>query len=197
MDGKLIVIEGIDGAGKETQSRLLYNHLKARKAPVALFTYPDYKNDIGKLIHGYLHSKNDLSPEMQFLLYAADMVKDREKISGLLRSGTIVIADRYFTSTMAYQGLPIESSLKFAEIFSLPKPDMIIYLKISPDTSVRRKLKQKGRLDRHEADKEFLGNILGLFSRLIEKQSFGRWTIVNGEQPVSSVFREIRTILKC
>jgi thymidylate kinase len=57
MPGKFIVIEGIDGAGGETQSKLLFEYLSSRKIPCERMLYPDYGNSIGKFIHDYLHGK--------------------------------------------------------------------------------------------------------------------------------------------
>jgi dTMP kinase len=195
---KFIVIEGIDGAGSETQSDLLVEFFKKRKIPVEKLTYPDYSGSIGNLIHQFLHKKYEFSPEIQFLLYFLDFLKDKEKIKKWQKQGKIVIADRYFTSTLAYQGqkgISLKNALKIAKIFDLPKPDLIIYLKISPKTSVKRKFKEKKNLDRHESDKKFLGKVAKFYEKIIKKQIFGRWVMVNGEKPIKEVFSQIKKTL--
>jgi dTMP kinase len=197
--GKFIVLEGIDGAGGETQSKLLFNYLKKQKKPVEKLSYPDYQGAIGKLIYQFLYKKYNFSPEVQFLLYSADFLKDKEKIKTWLKRGKFVIADRYFTSTLAYQclkGFPLEGALKFAEIFSLPKPNLIIYLKISPETSIKRKLKEKKSLDVHEADKKFLAKLANFYEELIKNQIFSEWKIIDGEKSIEDVHEEIKKIVK-
>ncbi|PJB99648.1 MAG: dTMP kinase, partial [Candidatus Nealsonbacteria bacterium CG_4_9_14_0_8_um_filter_35_12] len=144
--GKLIVFEGIDGAGCETQVKLLFDYLKRQGKSVERLYYPDYEGPIGKLIHQYLHKQYEFSVDIQFLLYFTDFIKDREKINQWIGEGKIVICDRYFSSTLAYQGLrgfSIKKALELARRFKLPKPDLIIYLKVSPEVSMSRKYKEK------------------------------------------------------
>jgi dTMP kinase len=197
-EGKFIVFEGIDGAGGETQSKLLFNYFKRQKIPVERISYPDYRGPIGKLIHKFLHKKYDFPPQIQFLLYFTDFLKDKEKIENWRKENKIIISDRYFTSTLAYQGqkgFSIEKALKISKIFDLPKPDLIIYLKISPETSIKRKFREKKNLDRHEADKKFLEKISQFYNKLIKNQIFGKWVVVNGEMSIEEVAKEIRKIV--
>ena len=160
MKGKLIVFEGIDGAGTETQSKLLLSHLKKNGVPAVRIFYPDYEGELGKLIKQFLHKKRELSPEMQFVLYAGDMVKDNEKIRAWLDEGKTVIADRYFNSTIVYQGLTgfdLKKALSFAEDFGIPKPDVVILLQISPEESAKRKMGENGKLDRNRITRITIG----------------------------------------
>lgn len=193
--GKFIVFEGIDGAGGETQSKLLSSYLgKGAKN----LSYPDYKNPIGKIIHQYLHNQYDLPVETQFLLHSADFIKDAVKILKWLDEKKTVIADRYFTSTIAYQGLrgfELKKALRFAEIFNIPKPDLIIYLDISPETSMRRKLEEKGNLDRNEKDKKFSKELKAQYRKMAKKSIFGEWVVINGEKSIEEVFEEIKKII--
>ena len=196
--GKFVVFEGIDGAGGETQSNLLIDFLKEGKIPVEKLTYPDYSGPIGKIIHRFLHKKYEFSPEIQFLLYFTDFLKNKRKIEKRQKEVKFIISDRYFTSTLAYQGLkgfPLKTALNFAKTFQLPKPDLIIYLKISPETSIKRKFKEKGNLDRHESDKKFLGNLERFYKKLIKRKIFGQWVVVNGERPIEKVFEEIKRVI--
>jgi dTMP kinase len=195
--GKFIIIEGIDGAGSETQSKLLINFLKKKKIPVEKLTYPDYKGPIGKLIHQFLHKEHDFTPEIQFFLYFTDFLKDREKIERWKKQGKTIIADRYFTTTLGYQcqkGFPLKKALKIAAMLELPKPDIVVYLKISPETSIKRKLKEKKSLDRHEVDKKFLTKLTKFYQKLIKEQVFSRWVVVDGEKPIKEVFKQVKEI---
>ena len=159
---KRIVIEGLDAAGKDTQTSRVVNFLKEKNQEAVVFQYPDKAGLIGKAIGSFLKNEFELAPEAQFLLYAMDMLKDREKIQGLLGEGKTVVFNRYLTSAIAYQGtqgFPIEKALQFAEMFDFPKPDLIIYLKISAATAVKRKIGQKTELDRFESKEALLKKI--------------------------------------
>jgi len=79
-EGKFIVIEGIDGAGGETQSKLLLKYLSDRGKKVEFFSYPNPNSPVGKLIYEFLGKKFDLEPATQFLLYTSDILLDKEKI---------------------------------------------------------------------------------------------------------------------
>jgi len=196
--GKLIVFEGIDGAGTESLSKAFLDYFKKQKKPVKRIYYPDYSQPIGKVIHQYLHKKYDFSVETQFIFYFADFVKDVEAINEWLREGKTVLADRYFTSVLAYQGLrglPQKEAMSLAKIFKLPKPDLIIYLKISPDTSIKRKFREKRSLDRNESDRGFLSRLAKFYERLAKKKVFGKWVIVDGEGSIKEVFEEIKKII--
>jgi dTMP kinase len=192
--GKLIVFEGIDGAGCETQVKLLFDYLKRQGKSVERLYYPDYEGPIGRLIHQYLHKQYEFSVDIQFLLYFTDFIKDREKINQWISESKIVICDRYFTSTLAYQGLrgfSIKKALELARRFKLPKPDLIIYLRVSPEVSMSRKYKEKKDLDRNEADKKFLKKVWDSYEKLIKGKFFSKWVVINGEKSIKEVFQQI------
>ena len=110
-----------------------------------------------------------------------------------------MIADRYFTSVLAYQGLrgfSIENALKFAEIFRLPKPDIILFLRISPETSIRRKRIEKRDLDRNESDRAFLEKVSASYEKLAKDQVWGSWFVLDGEKSKEEVFGQIRKVLR-
>jgi len=196
--GKLIVFEGIDGAGCETQVKLLFDYLKRQGKSVERLYYPDYEGPIGRLIHQYLHKQYEFSVDIQFLLYFTDFIKDREKINQWIGEGKIVICDRYFSSTLAYQGLrgfSIKKALELARRFKLPKPDLIIYLKVSPEVSMSRKYKEKKDLDRNEADKKFLKKIWDSYEKLIKGKIFSKWVVIDGEKSIEEVFSQIKKIV--
>jgi dTMP kinase len=197
---KFIVIEGIDGAGIETQSRMLIDFLKKKGIGVESIDYPGYDNPVGKFIKDFLYKKFDLIPDVQALLYAADMINDKEKIKNSLKQGRYVIGTRYFTSTLAYQGLngvPRERLLKFADLFEMPKPELVIYLRISPETSVSRKKKEKkNAIDRFESDKEYLKRVDESYDYLIKNNVFSNWYVIDGEKPKEDVFEQVKRVLR-
>jgi len=198
--GKFIVLEGIDGCGGETQSKRLAKDLRAKNVVVRTLSYPDYKGPIGQIISKYLHKKYNFSKEVQFLLYFSDFLKDKDKINKWLSEGAMIIADRYFSSTIAYQclnGVSVDAALKTSELFELPRPDLIIFLNISPETSVARKRKEKGnKLDRHEENRKFLTDLAGFYKELAQRQTFSKWVILDGEHSINEVFQEIVKLIK-
>jgi len=189
--GKFIVIEGIDGAGGETQSKKLTEYFKDSQ----LLEYPDYTGPIGKLIDAYLHKQYEFSKEVQLLLYFADFLKDKEKITKWLQEGKTIIADRYFTTTIAYQcfkGVSLDTALATSKLFDLPIPNLVFYLDITAETSMKRKQNEKGELDRNEENREFLQSLTNSYKELVKEQILTKWVIIDGEQPLEKVTRDIQ-----
>ena len=161
-------------------------------------TYPDYDDRIGGMIHEYLHKEFDLKVEMQFLLYAANIIKDNEKIRELLSHDIHVVADRYITSTIVYQGtrgFPITRGLAFTKMFDVPKPDIIIYLDVKPETSIKRKIKEKKELDRNEVNEKFLGDVSKTYLKAARRNLLSKWVVIDGEKKKDDVFKEILNVL--
>jgi len=198
--GFFCVLEGIDGAGGETQSKLLKEFLEKKNFRVEVIKYPDYSGPIGQIIHKFLHKEFEFSPAVQFSLYATDMVKDKEKILDAIKNKKIVVADRYIYSTLSYQslvkGFKLEDGLKFVEIFDLPKPNLVIFLDVGPETSIKRKYKEKKNLDRHEADKGFLKKVREAYKNLAKNKIFAKeWIVVDGEKSIEEVAKKIQKIV--
>ena len=198
--GKFIVLEGIDGAGGETQSKLLLKYLADKGMEVEFFSYPNPNSLVGKLIYEFLNKKFELDVQVQFLLYTTDFLLDKEKILSALKDNKVVILDRYFTSTLAYQctkGFPLEKGLELAKLLDLPVPDLVIFLDIPAEISLKRKLKEKGKLDRHEEDKLYLERVRETFKKLVRGKLFAKeWVIVDATRSIEEVFAEIRTIVE-
>lgn len=197
--GKFIVLEGIEGCGKGTQTKFLSDFL-SQKYEVVVKKYPEYGLPIGELINDWLHKKFELNVETQALLYFADFMKDKESMENNLKSGKMIVSDRYFTTTIVYQyinGFSLEKLLSLSNLFNLRKPDLTIYIKISPEESFKRKMKQKGieNMDRHEEDKKFLNSLYETYEKMSTDNAFCEWTTIDGERPIEEVFEEIKEIL--
>ncbi|MBL7160689.1 MAG: dTMP kinase [Candidatus Aenigmarchaeota archaeon] len=195
MRGKLIVIEGLDGSGKDTQVYRLSQFLKSNGQRVEVLKYPDIEKPIGGVINRFLEKDHELSAETQFILFATDMLKDREKIISWLNEGATVLLSRYVTSTMAYQvaqGFPMEKGMGFVKLFDFLQPDNIIYIKISAATSVKRKINQKAELDRFESQEALQERVAQQYNKMIEDSVLGKWTVVDGEQSQEDVFRQVK-----
>jgi dTMP kinase len=171
MNGKFLVLEGIDGSGKKTISAHIQEILRKKGHAVTLFTYPDYDSPWGTIIHEFLTGERDLDVTVQFLTYATDIMKDQNRIKKLL-SHQWVIADRYITSTIAFQcarGFSIKKACTFLELFDIVHPDTIFFLDVPPEIGKERKKRQKGHLDRHETDTSFLKKVNEMYLYLMNR----------------------------
>ncbi len=164
MKGKLIVIDGIDGSGKATQTTLLAERLKKEGYKVKTIDFPRYyDNFFGELIGNYLSGKFgdfiQTDPRVASVLYAADRFESSRQIRSWLDAGFIVISDRYVSANQIHQGGKIKSATerkKFLEwldkmeygIFEIPRPDLVIYLDVPFEVSkmwLQKKVAQKSK----------------------------------------------------
>lgn len=176
MNGKLIVIEGLDGSGKATQAKLLALALEENGERVKKITFPDYESDSSALVRMYLHGEfgsrpGDVNAYAASAFYAVDRFASYKKDWGeLYRGGGLIIADRYATSNGIHQCSKLDESewdeyLKWLDDFEykklgIPAPDVVIYLKA--DTDISQKLMNgryggdESKKDIHEGDIEYL-----------------------------------------
>jgi dTMP kinase len=200
----LIVIEGADGTGKNTQRKLLVDRLSKRGLEVKYHHYPDYDYDYGKMIRSYLDRAREMSVGELLLVYLVDMIKDKSKIAQELDEGNIVILDRYFFSTVAYQstgGFEYEKAKKIVKLLDLKMPDVVFYLNVPVEISMERKDKQRmleenRKGDRHEADKSLHRNIRKYYKMMI-KEGFGskKWFVIDAARKPKEVHASIMKAL--
>ncbi len=148
--GRLIAIEGIDGSGKGTQSRLLLEALHCEGTPVEAFGFPQYESsffgaEVGRYLHGDYGQLSEVHPKYSALLYALDRFEAREALVTALKAGKTVICDRYTPSNVAHQSARVEVENRSNmiewihhveyEIFRLPRPDLVILLDSSVGSS--------------------------------------------------------------
>lgn len=173
--GRLIVIEGLDGSGKATQSGLLAEYLRKTDKHVMKISFPDYEKPSSTLVRMYLNGEvgdlNDVNVYAASSFYAADryisFVTDWKK---QYESGYTIIADRYSTSNVTHQMSKLQKSewdgyLGWLDDYEyvkmgLPRPDKVIYLDMPPEIS-RKLIEQRyggddGRRDIHERDFGYL-----------------------------------------
>ena len=185
MRGKLIVIEGTDCSGKETQAKLLEKKLNESGIKAKHISFPKYETPTGKIIGTcYLGKKelcegvikeagwfkegaSNVDSLVSSLYYAADRRYNIKKIKELLEQGTTVILDRYTFSNMAHQGGKITSQeerfaffkkieiLEF-DILELPKPDLTILLYVPYLITLELQQHRQEALDQNEQDKKHL-----------------------------------------
>lgn len=178
-NGKLIVIEGSDGSGKETQSKLLAEYLINEGHNVLRITFPDYESDSSALVKSYLRGDfgekaDDVNVYAASTFYAVDRFASfKQKWGKFYEEGGIIIADRYTTSNMIHQTAKLNSfvekenfltwlwDLEF-NLYNLPEPDQVIFLDVPPNVSERlrrsraNKITNKEEKDIHEKDLEYM-----------------------------------------
>lgn len=169
MNGKIIVIDGMDGCGKNTQAKLLYDELKKENDKVLLFSFPNYYDDssyfVKKLLNG---DYNDIdNPYLKSLFYSIDRgITYPREIKDKYENGYTIILDRYYSANILYNLHLLKSTadkfyyinfLKTVEVtgLGLPTPDITIILSSSPDVS--NKLLNK-RYDNDNSKKDIYEN---------------------------------------
>lgn len=157
----MIVIEGIDGAGKALQAKLLFGRLKKEGYGTATLDFPRYYDNFfgkmtGRLQNGEFGDATRTNPYLTSVLYAADRWESKEKINKWLNEGRIVVLDRYASSNQIHQGGKIqdqtekEKFLDFLEemefkVFKIPKPDAVIFLNVPYNISKKLLIKKISR----------------------------------------------------
>lgn len=190
--GRFIVIEGLDGSGKATQTKLLYSRFKKEGGKVAKIDFPQYGTKSAGLVEEYLNGKygssEEVGPYRASIFYACDRYDSSFKLRKWIEEGKIIISDRYISSNIGHQGGKIENKKERKKyikwlydleynIFKIPKPDITFILKTSPSFSMKfsskiiekeKKKKRESYLgnkkrDIHEADKIHLTNTLSSY----------------------------------
>lgn len=220
MEGKLIVIEGTDCSGKETQSTLLINKLRKDGIQVEKFSFPNYDSSTGKIIMGpYLGNANicesffpkgpvNVDPKVAALYYAADRKYNIHKITWLLEHGIHVILDRYVYSNMAHQGCKIQDESKRNEMYEwleqlefglleLPRPDIAIFLHM-PTNKVKNLLENRNVLDGNEKDISYLYEAERSYIELSNKYNFIKIECTNDNKirSIEDINSELLQIIK-
>lgn len=148
--GLLIGIEGIDAAGKRTQSSLLEAWLHSKKVTVDMISFPEYSTAIGGEIKGFLLGTKSYPPEVRHILFAANRWERKRAIEDKLQRREVVVVNRYSESNLAYgvaNGLPLDWLINLEA--GLPKTDLVLVLDAPPSTFYSRRVAKK---DRYESD---------------------------------------------
>ncbi len=203
--GCLIFLEGSDFSGKTTQSELLFKYLKQQGLPVIKTKEPGATN-LGKQIRQILlFSKEKIDCKAEAFLFSADRSEHYNKIIiPNLNKHKIVISDRNWPSTIAYQGFGRGISLRFLDYLRKEatygiKPDLIIFLDIIPSDYIKvckqRQETRHKKLTRFEQEKlDFHKKVRRGFLYLANKDT-KHWKIINANQPVDKVFQDIQKIV--
>ncbi len=218
MKSKLIVIEGLDGSGKATQTKLLAEKLNTLGYSVRQLEFPDYNSPSSALVKMYLGGEFGSNPE-DVNAYAASAFYAVDRAAGYLgdwkrdcEGGKVLLCDRYCTSNIIYQmsKVPVSERDSFIEWqadfeydkLGLPRPDMVIYLDVEPSVSQKLMEKRYGgdnsKKDLHENNLRFLLSCRE--SALYAAEKCG-WNLINccenGEiRSIEAIARDIESLVE-
>jgi len=221
--GVFIVLDGIDGSGKGTQTALLLERLKKAGYKTGTIDFPQYyDNFFGKLTGEYLTGKlGDVHPKLASILYALDRWESKGEIEKGLKEGKIFVCNRYMSANMIHQGGRVPEAKKRKEmmeflkkmefeVFGIPRPDVVLYLDVLPEVGRRLVGKKDSRAytkgkkrDIHESDKQHLINARNQALRLVKENDDWRKIdcmkgkeILSPEEVSELIWQEVKGVLK-
>ncbi len=215
--GKLIVIEGLDGSGKSTQTENVLNYMQSKGVDVRQIKLPDYESESSALVRMYLggefgtHPK-DVNAYAASSFYAVDRFANyNTKWKEDYLSGKVILADRYATSNAAHQMTKLDKSdwdeyLAWLEDFEyvkigIPKPSLVVFLdmpvEISQKLMTSRYKGDEGKKDVHEADVAYL--LACREAGMYAAEKLG-WSIVKcyeGDEPrpIADIAKDIESLV--
>lgn len=192
MRAKLIVVEGIDGSGKGTQTARLAETLRDQGAAIAELTFPRYAETrygrlIGRFLAGEFGSLDSTAPELTALLFAGDRFESKSVLSEAAAASDFVLCDRYAASNVAHQAGRLQGErqtrliefldwLEF-ELHGLPRPDLTLWLDVPPEVSQANILQRAagGRaVDIAERDLSHLAASAAVYGQLADDSNWLR-----------------------
>jgi dTMP kinase len=186
--GKIIVIEGTDCSGKETQTNLLIARLKAENIACETLSFPRYDTPTGRIVgecylgktgESWFGDANAVSPLIASLYYAADRLAAVPEIEKIINSNKHLILNRYVQSNMAHQGGKERDSEKRKELYAkiyklehraleIPEPDAVFLLYMPYKIGMELKKERPGKADGHESNPKHLKNTEEAYLQLAE-----------------------------
>ena len=216
----IIVIEGTDCSGKETQSKLLEEKLKKAGKKCKRFSFPMYDTPTGKIVGGSYLGKPEIfesffkegavnvDSHVASLYYAADRKYNIPQIEKYIDKGYYVILDRYTSSNQAHQGSKILDDDDRFDMYQwidkleywllkLPKPDITIFLHVPFDKTIELR-KNRESIDEHEKSEEHLKNAEKAYIELSELYNWNRIECIKNDKlrPIEDISEEILKIIK-
>lgn len=187
----LIVIEGIDKAGKSTQAMLLADALGSKGYRCKVISFPDYSTFIGKEIYAFLHEHRDYPLQVKHMLLSANRWEKKDEIEQALQEYDCVIMNRYYQSNLVY-GYANNLDLAWLENLDkgLPKEDLVIVIDICVEESINR---IKGSMHKDDFEKpNMLKKVADVYKLLASKYN---WIVVDGNRSKEEVHKDILNIV--
>jgi dTMP kinase len=215
--GRIIVIEGTDCSGKETQSNRLMETMKKSGRRVQRLSFPMYDTPTGRIVGGPYLGKPQISAgwfaegapnvnsKVASLYYAADRLYNLPKIEKLLSDGVDVILDRYVWSNFAHQGGKIADPAQRSEMYEfleklefellgLPRPDLTIFLHMPYEVALKlRQARTAEAADQHESNPAHLRQAEKTYLELAKKYHFQtiKCAIGTNPRPIAEIAAEV------
>ncbi len=218
---KLVVIEGVDSSGKETQSNKLYDKIKGINLSVEKIVFPNYESSTSSLVKMYLNGSfgtnpDDVSPYTASAFFAVDRVGSMQSVwKEKLENADVVIADRYVSSNMIHQASKISNAAEREEFLDwvydfeynklgLPKPDLIIFLDMPVKYSLELMKHRPNKIDSsdvkdiHESNVEHLNKSYDNAVSIADKYGWHRVSCVkdNKIRSIDDISEEIFELFK-
>ncbi len=196
----LVAIEGIDGAGKNTQTQLLRQKVEAAGLSAGMMSFPRYgKTLMARSVADYLNGQfgdiDAVPAQFPALLYAGDRFESRDLIAQMLVDNDLLLIDRYVASNLAHQAakLPASERDAFIEwltqvehgVYALPRADITIYLDVPVAVASALIARKKPRsytdaaADLHEANVAYLAACRDVYTVLADRQHGSRWVAID------------------
>lgn len=191
MRGALVVLEGIDQAGKMTQAQALQNAVRAAGLGCEVLHYPDYDTRIGRLIRAFLLDGVALDTHARAMLFAANRWEKDAELRAVCERNAVVCVDRYSASNIVYglsQGVDA-AWLQGLEAGLLPA-DLTVLVDIAPAESQRRKSQER---DDYERNVQLLETARASYLRMATRDD---WALVNGERDPAAVSHDLITAVR-
>jgi len=170
--GFFICVEGLDGCGKTTQTKLLVRKMR-KMGWDAVYTAEPSRGKIGKFIKKYcLQGEKRTFPIVEALLFAADRFEHVEReVIPALNEGKIVVSDRYVYSSLAYQGAA-GLDLKWIEMINehAIRPDLAIFVDVEPEAVIKRLKPKKSVMENLETQRK----VREVYVKFVEKEELVR-----------------------
>ena len=190
--GRFYVFEGIDGGGKSTVARMLNDKMMSAFGRETVLTAEPSGSWIGDCVRKA--NKDDVGDFAEALLFMADRAQHTLEISRAVEEGKIVICDRYFVSTLAYQGVTLERLipdpvlwLRAVNAPIIRRPDITFYFLINPETAMKR---MKDRDEKSKFEKlGFLRKVAAIYEDMSMSDPSAQ--IIDASRPLDDVFAEV------
>ncbi|XP_069856121.1 thymidylate kinase [Dipodomys merriami] len=186
--GALIVLEGVDRAGKSTQGRKLVSALCAAGHRAELLRFPERSTEIGKLLSSYLERKSDLEDHSVHLLFSANRWEQVPLMKEKLSQGVTLVVDRYAFSGVAFTSAKENFSLDWCKQpdVGLPKPDLILFLQLQLGEAATRGEFGRERYENGAAQER----ALRCFQQLMRDTTLN-WKVVDASKSIEDIHQEI------
>ena len=190
--GRFYVFEGIDGSGKSTAARMLNDKLTSTFGRDTVLTAEPSGSWIGDCVRRA--NKEDVGDFAEALLFMADRAQHTLEISRAVEEGKIVICDRYYVSTLAYQGVTLERLvpdpvlwLRAVNAPIIRRPDITFYFMIEPEKAMKR---MKDRDEKSKFEKiGFLKKVASIYEEMSLSDPSAH--VIDASRPLDDVFAEV------